>query len=86
MPRTTPLAAALLLIGCSTPTTVLENTGRTITLTGGPASISSTAEGIDHHQPTADRLCRENGHGRAQSAGTETHAFIISWIFTCTPA
>jgi len=75
--------AATLLTACSTEPIVVQNTGRTVELTGGPASISSTAEGIAYHQTGADRLCRERGFSGAQSAGISQEAFITSYLFTC---
>lgn len=77
---------AAFVAACSAPQTVIQNTGSTIELTGGPSSIGSAAEGIEYHQPEADRLCQQAGHERAQSAGTKTDAFIISYLYSCTSA
>ena len=76
-------AMPLVLAACSSQPVVVENTGRTVILSGGPASISSDAEAIDYHQPTADRLCCESGHSRAQSAGSTEAMFIMSYTFSC---
>lgn len=76
-------AIPLALAACTSQPIVVENTGRTVVLSGGPASISSDAEAIEYHQPTADRLCRESGHSRAQSAGSTEALFIMSYTFSC---
>lgn len=77
------IAATFALHGCTSEPIVLENDGRNVVLSGGPGSISSTAEAIDYHQPTADRLCAERGYGQAVSTGEQVDAFIASYRFRC---
>lgn len=84
MPRTTIMAAALLLIGCTSEPILLENTGRTVSMTGAPAKISSTAQGIDYFQPHADAFCQQNGYRRGQTAGSSTTGFVETYTFSCT--
>lgn len=78
------VAAIFVLHGCTSEPIVLENDGRNVVLSGGPGSISNTAEAIDYHQPTANRLCAERGYGEAVSTGEQVDAFIASYRFRCT--
>lgn len=83
MTRIGPIAALALVAACAMETQVIEDTGRTIELTGDPGGFGTINQGIDHHQPTADRMCRERGYKGAQSAGHREALFILSYVFTC---
>lgn len=83
MKQAAAIAAIGLFSACAMDTQVIEDTGRTIELMGGPGGPGTINQGIDYHQPTADRMCRERGYRGAQSAGHNSAAFILSYTFTC---
>ena len=77
------LVLALALAGCGAGSHVIENTGRTVVLTGGPGGVSTVAQGAEYLLPEAERLCRQNGYSGAEMAGTGP-SYIVSYMFRCT--
>lgn len=83
MIRLTAIAALLAVTACSDTSIVDEAEGNTVILSGGPASITSTAKAIAFHQPAADQNCQSRGYKGATFAGERESAFFLSYIFTC---
>lgn len=71
------------LAGCTAEPVVVQDAGRIVELSGGPASISNTAEAVEYFQPQAERLCQARNFSGAQFSGEKEELFILSYLFTC---
>lgn len=76
------LIAALALSGCGASTHVVENTGKTVVLTGGPGGMSTVARDAEYLRAEAERLCRQNGYSGAEGAGTGP-SYVVLHQFRC---
>lgn len=77
------LVLVMALAGCGASSQVIENTGRTVVLTGGPGGVSTVAQAGEYLFPEAERICRQNGHSGAEMAGTGP-SYVVSYTFRCT--